>query len=292
MKIEDVITEVVIAIYGSPRLASLLILKGGCAMRMFDEQNARLSIDADFSIKGVLTNADPIFREMEHCFVARFSTFGFDLIDFGAARRPKKHRRDFPEWWGGWACEFKLVDKKHRKKTMETKRRNALIPEGANSPKIQIDLSEHEYCGKQRTKTIHGIRVRAYSREMLVLEKLRAICQQHPDYPYRQQARNRARDFYDILSLTEDTSDEFIRRCQHHLKAVFEAKAVPLWILRALWDDDAFIDEFRLGFDQVKNTVRGRLDEFNTYLEHVRFLVRDICPDLPEPDVGPTLSSD
>ncbi len=282
MKIEAVIDEVVIAIYESPNLAKLLILKGGSAMRMFDEQNARLSIDADFSIEDVLKDADPAFREMENCFTTRFSTHGFDLIDFKAAKKPKKLRRGFPEWWGGRACEFKLVEKKHRKKSLETRRRNALIPEGANSPKIQIDLSEHEYCGKQRTKTIHGTKIRAYSREMLVLEKLRAMCQQHPDYMYRQQTKNRARDFYDISALTEDTSDEFIRRCQYHLKAVFDAKEVPLWILRALWDDDAFIDEFRLGFDQVKNTVRGELDDFSIYLEHVRFLVQDICKDLPE----------
>jgi predicted nucleotidyltransferase component of viral defense system len=282
MKIEDVITEVVIAIYGSPRLAKLLILKGGSAMRMFDEQKARLSIDADFSIEDVLADSDPVFREMEDCFATRFSSHGFDLIDFKTAKKPKKLRRGFPEWWGGWACEFKLVDTKHSKKTLETRRRNALIPEGANSPRVQIDLSEHEYCGKQRTKTIDGVRIRAYSREMLVLEKLRAICQQHPDYPYRQQTKNRARDFYDIHNLTGDTSDAFIARCQHHLGAVFDAKEVPLWLLRGLWDDDAFIDEFRLGFDLVKDTVRGRLDDFSTYLEHVRFLVQDVCPDLPE----------
>ena len=282
MKIEEVITEVVIAVYGSPKLAKLLILKGGSAMRILDELNARLSIDADFSIKDILTGADPVFLEMQRCFAATFSAHGFDLIDFKATKKPKKLQRGFPEWWGGWACEFKLVDRKHRKKTLETRRRNALIPEGANSPKIQIDLSEHEYCGKLRTKIIHGISIRAYSREMLVLEKLRAICQQHPDYPYRQQTKNRARDFYDIGVLTTDPSDEFIRRCQRHLKAVFDAKEVPLWILGALWDDSAFIDAFRLGFDQVKNTVRGRLDDFSTYLEHARFLIQDICPEIPD----------
>lgn len=280
MKIEDVITEVVIAIYGRPRLAKLLILKGGGAMRMFENQNTRLSIDADFSIEEALTDADAVFQEMKQCFSDRFSTRGFELIDFKAKRKPKKTRMGFPEWWGGWACEFKLVDKKHSNKKLETRRRNALIPEGANSPKMQIDLSEHEYCGKQQTKTIHGTRIRAYSREMLVLEKLRAICQQHPEYPYRQQTRNRARDFYDIHSLTVDTNTEFILSCRQHLRAVFVAKEVPLWILRALWDDDTFIDEFRLGFDQVQATVRGRLDGFDVYLEHVRFLILDICPDI------------
>jgi hypothetical protein len=175
-----------------------------------------------------------------------------------------------------------LVDKKHRKKTLETRRRNALIPEGSNSPKIQIDLSENEYCGMSRTKTIHGTKIRAYSREMLVLEKMRAICQQHPKYPYRQQMKNRARDFYDIHGLTVDASDEFIQRCRRHLNAVFDAKEVPLWLLGALWDDDAFVDEFRRGFDQVKDTVRGRLDDFDVYLEHTRFLIQDICSDIPK----------
>ncbi len=282
MKIEDVITESIIAIYGSPLLAKLLILKGGSAIRIFDGQNTRLSIDADFSIEGELTDADPVFREMELCLATRFSTHGFELINFKATKKPKKVQQGFPAWWGGWACEFKLVNKKHCNKTLETRRRNALIPAGANSPKIQIDLSEHEYCGKQRTRTIDGTKVRAYSREMIVLEKLRAICQQHPKYPYRQRVKNRARDFYDIHCLTVDTSDEFVRSCQHHLKAVFDAKEVPLRILRALWDDDTFIDEFRRGFDQVKDTVRGRLDGFDVYLEHVRFFILDICLEIPE----------
>jgi len=283
MKIEDVLTEVIVAIYSSPTLSKRLILKGGSAMRMFDDQTARLSIDADFSIEEMLTENDPVFREMERSFAAAFSSHDLDLIDFRANRRPKKLGEGFPEWWGGWACDFKLVDSQHRDKTKETRRRNALIPEGANSSRIKIDLSEHEYCGKRRTKTIHGSRIQAYSREMIVLEKLRAICQQHPEYPYRQQMKNRARDFYDIHCLTVEASDEFILRCQRHLKAVFEAKEVPLRILGALWNDDAFVDEFRRGFDQVKATVRGRLDEFDVYLEHARFLIQDICPDMSAP---------
>jgi predicted nucleotidyltransferase component of viral defense system len=283
MKIEDVITEVIVAIYSRPTLSKLLILKGGSAMRMFDDQTARLSIDADFSIEDMLTDSAPVFREMKRSFADTFSLHGFDLIDFYAIRKPKKLGQGFPEWWGGWACDFKLVDKKHRNKTKETRRRNALIPEGSNSSRIKIDLSEHEYCGKRRTKTIRGSRIQAYSPEMIVLEKLRAICQQHPEYPYRQEMNNRARDFYDIHCLTVEASDAFIQRCQRHLKAVFAAKEVPLWILGALWDDDAFVDEFRRGFDQVKDTVRGRLDEFDVYLEHARFLIQDICPDMPAP---------
>ena len=282
MTIEETITEVIIALYSSSKLAKLLILKGGSAMRMFDDLSARLSFDADFSIEETLTDASPVKREMERCLKRRFAHHGLDLIDFSFQKRPKVVKKDFPEWWGGWACEFKLVSRKHRGKSLEAKRRNALVPERASSSRIKIDLSEHEYCGKRRSKTIAGSRIRAYSQEMLVLEKLRAICQQHPNYPYRQQSKNRSRDFYDIHALTTDASEDFLARCKHHVKPVFEAKEVGMWLLRSLWDDEDFIDEFRRGFELVKDDVSGKVDDFDTYLEHIRFLVQDICPELPE----------
>jgi hypothetical protein len=42
---------------------------------------------------------------------------------------------------------------------------------------------------------------------MLVLEKLRAIRIKHPDYLYRQDTGNRARDFYDIGALKIEITD-------------------------------------------------------------------------------------
>lgn len=283
MKIEDLIADAVVAIFTSPELSKLFILKGGGAMRLFDGLDARLSIDADFSIEKELdVHAVSVFKEMNRCLAEAFQAKGYDLLDFKANKRPRKVRAGFPDWWGGWACEFKLVDRKHHGKNPETRRRNALVPVGANSPKISIDLSEHEYCGKRRTKTLHGAKIHAYSREMLVLEKLRAICQQHPDYPYRQETKNRARDFYDIHALTKKIDGEFIQRCQHHLEAVFKAKEVPLWILRSLWDDESFVDGFRRGFDQVRDMLRGPANSFDMYLEHLRFLLKDICPHIPD----------
>ncbi len=285
MTIEEVLREVIIAIYSRHRLAKLLILKGGSAMRMFDDLSSRLSFDADFSIEEPLEQVAPVKKEMKKCLIAQFAGHGFDLIDFHFDRRPKVAKKHLPEWWGGWACEFKLVARKHRGKSLDAKRRYALKPEPSPSPKITIDLSEHEYCGKRRTKIVDGSKIQAYAPEMLVLEKLRAVCQQHPEYPYRQQSKNRARDFYDIYMLTLEADKDFIARCEHHLKFVFAAKEVGLWLLRSLWDDEDFIDEFRRGFALVKDAVSGSVEEFDTYLEHVRFLVKDICPELPpKPD--------
>jgi len=86
-----------------------------------------------------------------------------------------------------------------------------------------VEISEHEYCGKKRTNRIQGVKILGYSKELLVLEKIRAICQQHPDYAYRL-SKNRARDFYDIYVLSENANDHFADRCSHHIAKVFEAK--------------------------------------------------------------------
>lgn len=288
MTIEEVINQAIVAIYKNARLSKLLILKGGGALRLFDGLDARQSIDADFSTREMIDkDADIVFRDMESSLSKAFGVQGYDILDFKPTKRPKKIRPGFPPWWGGWACEFKLIDRKHRDKDHEKKRRLALVPEGANSTKITIDLSEHEFCGRPRTKTLKGIKIYAYSREMLVLEKLRAICQQHPDYPFRQETKNRARDFFDIYSLTTEVDKAFISRCRENLEPVFQAKEVPLELLGAISNDEAFVDGFRSGFDQVKDTVRGRVESFDVYLEHVRFLINDISPDTPS---GPSAS--
>ncbi len=276
MKIEEVITQTIIAIYSASSSSKTLFLKGGSAMRLFDNLTSRLSIDADFSVKTDIADENIFFRDLESSVANGFRSKRFDIIDFKWKRKPKVIRPGFPDWWGGWLCEFKLLSFRHRGKTLRTMRRNALIPDGANSSKVTLEISKHEYCGTKRTKIINGIKIFGYSRELLVLEKIRAICQQHPDYAYRS-SKNRARDFYDIYELTADTDDGFISRCSSQIEKVFRAKEVPLKILASLWEVD-FIDEQRPGFDAVKDTVIGEIHDFDVYVEHLRFFVRDIYP--------------
>ncbi|MEK6776603.1 MAG: nucleotidyl transferase AbiEii/AbiGii toxin family protein [bacterium] len=192
MRIEEVITETIIAIYQDRTAAAYLRLKGGSAMRLFDDLKSRLSTDADFSISKGIENKKDFFSGIKSSIARRFQKVGFNIIDFKCERRPRSRRADLPVWWGGWQCEFKLVAFEHRGKSIETMRRNAMVPEGAGSPKILLEISEYEYCGKKRVKTIQRVRIAGYSRELLVLEKMRAICQQHSDYKYRL-SKNRAR---------------------------------------------------------------------------------------------------
>ena len=72
---------------------------------------------------------------------------------------------------------------------------------------------------------------------MIALEKLRAICQQMPEYILQRRPSARARDFYDIhlvVSLTgmNLSSQENLELVRH----IFAAKDVPLRLLGKIKD--------------------------------------------------------
>ncbi len=276
MKIEDAIDESILAVFHDPVLARRMILKGGSAMRMLEEERNRLSLDADFSIEGTISAQKSFFARVEKSLSRQFAP-RYRVFDFRVTQRPRHSKPDMPKWWKGWLCQFKLIEVAHADLPLEVKRRRALIPEGSNSPVIEIEISEHEYCGAERTKKIRGVVVHGYTRELLVVEKLRAICQQHPDYRFRSN-KNRARDFYDIYKLCSGKDQVFFIRCQKHLPAVFKAKAVPVSLLKALWDKD-FLSVQRSGFTQVKDSTKGIVRDFDVYVEYVRYLVGQICPE-------------
>ena len=74
---------------------------------------------------------------------------------------------------------------------------------------------------------------------MLVSEKLRALCQQMDEYRQvvKGSPRARGRDFFDIWLLVEHFHIDFEDvKFQSTLRKVFEAKRVPLWLIRKLGD--------------------------------------------------------
>jgi hypothetical protein len=277
MNIEDVIDESVLAVFKDPILARRLVLKGGSALRLLDNERNRLSIDADFSVQGAITAEASYFTRIERALTRRFKPLGYGVLDFRYTPRPKRRKPELPDWWKGWLCQFKLLSLEFLDLPLEAQRRRALIPEGSNSCIIDIDISEYEYCGAERKKTIRGVVIHGYTRELLAMEKLRAICQQHPDYRFRS-SKNRARDFYDIYTLCSQMDEGFIRRCRKHLPAVFTAKDVPLSLLKSLWDVD-FLSVQRSGFVQVADSTKGIVRDFDVYVEHLRYLIIQIYPD-------------
>ena len=275
MTIDEVIDKSIVAIFLDPELATRLVLKGGAAMRLLDGNATRISIDADFSMTDRIEDQNRFFSRMEDALRAMFRQSGYDVIDFTPTQRPKTLKAGFPKWWRGWLCLFKLVPLQFSNSSEQMKRRNAFIPKGATSPKITIEISEEEYCRAIRHRTIEGVRIHGYKRELLIVEKLRALCQQHKEYPFRS-SKNRARDLYDIYQLSSGEDETMWAKCRKHVALVFQAKQVNEQLLNAFWEDD-FVDELRRGFEQVVTTVKSQTYyDFDVYLEHTRYVVNQI----------------
>lgn len=275
MNIKDVLEIAVISIFSDKELSKQLVLKGGFAINLLEKIDNRLSTDIDLSYKACIKDALKFSNLIKHALESEFKNHDYDVIDFDFTKKPKVSKNK-PSWWGGWLCEFKLSTIKDRKLSDQQRRRQALIPEESNNSTIEIEISEHEYWGTAHKTKIKGVSINGYSREMLVVEKIRAMCQQHPKYPYAL-PRNRTRDLVDIYNLSEDHLDKvFLDKCKSELPKSFEAKEVDLKLLDAFYADSSFIEKLKDGFQQVSDTLKGKKFPFETYLEHLRYLIINI----------------
>jgi Nucleotidyl transferase AbiEii toxin, Type IV TA system len=117
--------------------------------------------------------------------------------------KPKAITEDMKDFWGGYAVEFKLATKEIYEEfgaDMPTLRRRAInLGQG---PKFLIDISRYEYTADKQAVDFEGYVIYVYSPVMIICEKLRAICQQMPEYgPIIKRDRAgsaRPKDFLDI----------------------------------------------------------------------------------------------
>ncbi len=139
----------------------------------------------DFSVPEKIDEFELYFEKFQETVEAKFLSIDYLVFDFKYSRKPRKRNENTPDFWAGWAIEFKLIEKNKSGYPIEKMRREAIIPVGGSSSKVKIDLSEYEYCGSvEKIKIGSEVEISVYSRVLLVLEKLRAICQQHPNYPH------------------------------------------------------------------------------------------------------------
>jgi len=278
MTIQEVIKECVIALFSNKSLKDSLVLKGGAALSLSEKLYNRLSTDIDFSVESDIDKPELFFKKAESSLKSRFKRHQLEVFDFKYKKRPRKRSAQKPHTWGGWLVTFKLADKTNRSKNIEQKRRIALMPKGYKSTNITFEISEHEYCGLVRQFKLEGVLIKAYDPALLVAEKLRAICQQHPSYPHTR-AKNRARDYFDIYQLVKKhRSERFFKKIKKHIEPVFEAKQVGVDIIAKIFEKD-FIEFQSDGFAEVKNTVSnvsGGVEEFDFYVDQLRLLLEDI----------------
>lgn len=265
-----------IALVSDDELMDQLVLKGGNALDLIYGISTRASMDLDFSVPGDLGDPVALQLKVQALLVAAFGERDLVPFDVRVEDVPPDLSDDLKHFWGGYQVEFKLIAKaeyaKYRDDDEALRRHSKSIgPNG--SPKFKIDISRHESCDGRVPKVVDNFRVFVYSPEMIVAEKLRAICQQMDEYgPVVKRTRPtaaRARDFVDIhtvcarfpIDLSADTTGELVRR-------TFGKKHVPPVLLSRI----AFYRELHAqGFQAVRDTVRPGIEllVFDAYFDFV-----------------------
>ena len=109
---------------------------------------------------------------------------------------------------------------------------------------------------------------------MIAAEKLRAICQQMPEYTVFRTKRPRARDFYDIHHIiTGNDIDLTSENNYTTLAAIFDARRVPL---RLLGEIHKYRDYHAQDWPSVQASIAGAYDTFDFYFEFVATLASSL----------------
>lgn len=109
---------------------------------------------------------------------------------------------------------------KYRKQTL------VVLPDGGK--KFFVDISKYEHF-ETTVRNIDGFQVQTYTLKTIVFEKLRALCQQMPEYRQERPAKEpRTADLWDIFMISERNPLAFTANDRGFLENVFRAKAVPI----------------------------------------------------------------
>lgn len=275
MDLADIRRLVIVAMFSDDMLFNKLVLKGGNAISLVYRYGARGSLDVDFSIEGDFQDADDAGKRIMAALEDRFAAAGFELFDFTFGQRPATKGWD-PKW-GGYRIQFKIIERqKHGelRADLEAIRRNATVIGSAQQRTFTIEVSKWEFCeGKVETE-LDDFAIFVYTPAMLAIEKIRALCQQMDEYPTRGAKTARARDFYDIYVILEESKMDLASTVTGNLvKAIFAAKDVPLRLIGLIGNYREF---HRLDWPSVEATVMRGLKPFDFYFDYLLGVAREL----------------
>jgi hypothetical protein len=274
--------EFIVAMASDDELVERVVLKGGNALNLIHGVGSRVSLDLDYSMDGALGagEVDRVGARLKAAFERRLLRSGLVVFDWSFGPRPKEAAESE---WGGYRGEFKLIEQDKENALREDlagMRRQALSASGSGQgPKVfRVEISKYEYCGAKEATSLEGFTFYVYTLAMVVVEKLRALCQQMEGYEGGRGKRvGRARDFYDIhAAVTLGGVDLEREENRELLRLVFEAKAVPLRLLGNLPQEREF---HRGDWPGVEASVGGEeLRGFDFYFDFVVEVVKKLEP--------------
>lgn len=263
------------ALMSDPKLFYKLVLKGGNALQMVYDIINRSSLDIDFSIDGDFTNEEisEIENNLENILTSTFLQENLKVFDVKLIQKPKQG--DIPEW-KGYNIEFKTIekDKSELFSDINALRRNAIkIDIEKQSPKFTVDISAYEYVNEATKVEIDGVILKVYTLDMILLEKLRALCQTMSEYKDIVSTINpnkkRARDIYDICCIYEVIGNSIADK-KELLEEIFKAKQVPTELLSNM---ETLREKNRPDWDSVLADItqeeREQIQDYDFYFDKV-----------------------
>ena len=176
------------AVFSDDLLFEKVVLKGGNALSLALGLSQRTSLDLDFSIENDFEDVDEVRERLRVALEARFSAAGLTVFDFKFELKPSIVREGQNPRWGGYMASFKVSEKEtydNRKGDLDVLRRSSLVIGPAQQRVFTIDLSKYEYVAGKLELEFDDYAIYVYSPAMIAVEKLRAICQQMPEYPLK-----------------------------------------------------------------------------------------------------------
>lgn len=267
----------VIGLVSDDQLMDQLVLKGGNAIDMFHGGLYRVSKDVDFSIDGgdFEASLDDVQARISNRLNEAFGIDGYAVFDVFLQPRPDKLSAEFESFWGGYFLEFKVSTPKNIRdygEDIQTLRRRSVVIGPAQQRKMRVDFSRHEHCKGKQQRELDGYTLYVYSPLMIVAEKIRALCQQMPEYREMLKspaASPRARDFFDVHTIVKERFvDLGTQEAALTVRMMFEAKRVPLNLIGLVETTREF---HRENFDAVEQTLPPGVDvyPFDFYFDFV-----------------------
>ncbi|MEY2831866.1 MAG: hypothetical protein RLZZ574_1124 [Cyanobacteriota bacterium] len=274
MDIRRIRELVIIAMFADDDLMETLVLKGGNALDIAHDLKLRASVDVDFSMSDDFDDLEAIQSKIERSLAERFDSEGYRVFDYRFKPKPKKASQEIPDFWGGYQVEFKIIEAQkydELQQDLANLRRNATTIGQQQQRTLKIDISKYEYCDSKEELELDDYIIYVYTLPMIVIEKLRALCQQMPEYSLRGTGRARARDVFDIHSIiTKKSVDITSPENQKLFEPIFAAKAVPLNLLAGVKEQREF---HRLDWVAVEQSVSTSLESFDFYYDFLSDLI-------------------
>lgn len=269
MDFTEIRRRVIVAMFSDDLFFDRLVLKGGNALELVHQVLTRGSVDVDLSVDGEFVDLADFRERIFQALRREFESAGYTLFDEAFAVVPPEVGENTKPWLSGYCAEFKHIEIKLADslgRDVDRMRRHAQTIDPQHRRKFRIEFSKHEYCEGKIQAQLGGRTIYVYTEEMCVIEKLRAICQQMPDYE-RAHPTPRARDFYDIYAtVTRRGLDLSLPENLDLARHIFEAKRVPLKLLARISDARGF---HLPDWDAVKDSVVGEVFDFDIYFNFV-----------------------